>query len=96
MITIRQILNILLTLVIASIILSGCGSKDKAAAAAEQITIAEFKTLLDTQADVVVVDVRSENLYNLGHIPGAIRMTYPDEIQSRHQELPTDKTLVLY
>ena len=88
-----------LILAIAGVIMSGCGSGDQADGTSgdiEPIYIEELKALLDTQADVVVVDVRSRSLYDSGHIPGAISMTYPDEIQSRHQELPTDRTLILY
>ncbi len=92
-------LNIVLMLAIASVIILGCGNSDKAVETstdAEQITIAAFKTLLDNEADVVIVDVRDKKEYDLGHIPGAISMEYPDEIESRYKELPTDKTLVLY
>ncbi len=89
--------NIGLMLVIASVITLGCGKSDKPdGTSAELITIAEFKTLLDSQADVLIVDVRDKSEYDVGHIPGAICMTYPDEIESRYEELPADKTIVLY
>ncbi len=96
---ILKLINIVLMLAIASVIILGCGNSDKAggtSADAELITIAAFKTLLDDGADVVIVDVRVKKEYDLGHIPGAISMVYPDEIESRYKELSTDKTIVLY
>jgi hypothetical protein len=41
----------------------------------------------------IIVDVRSESSYRIGHIQGALWM--PD-IASRIKELPRDKTIVLY
>lgn len=91
--------NTVLMLAIASVIILGCGKPDKtdkASVDAEIITVAQFKTLLDSQEDVLIVDVRGESEYDAGHIPGAICMTYPDDIESRYEELPADKTIVLY
>jgi len=93
----RLIFNIGLMLAIAGAIALGYNNRlGTPAADMQQITIAELKTLLDNNTDVVTVDVRSKNLYSYGHIPGAISMPYSDEIQSRYKELPTDKTLVVY
>lgn len=62
----------------------------------ERISVAELKNLLDSEADVVVVDVRSRESYDAGHIPGAISMEYSAEIRARYSELPQDKTIILY
>ena len=62
----------------------------------ERVTVNELKALLDNKADIVVVDVRSKESYEAGHIPGAISMPLPDGINARHGELPQDKTIVLY
>lgn len=91
--------KIVLMLVIASVVILGCGKPDKtdkASVAAEVITVAQFKTLLDSQEDVLIVDVRDKSEYDVGHIPGAICMTYPDDIESRYKELPADTTIALY
>ena len=99
----RASLTIVLTLAIISVIISGCDSEDEvdgisgaSTADIERIAKEELKALLDDQADILVIDVRSKQEYALGHIPDAISMVYPDEIRSRHQELPIDKTLVFY
>ena len=66
------------------------------AAQAERITLAELKRLLDAQEKVTLVDVRGQINYNLGHIPGAISMPFPDGIETRHQTLPAEGLIVLY
>jgi len=66
------------------------------AADAERITMEEFKSMFDSKADMVIVDTRSKEAYESGHIPGAISMDYPDEIRARNQELPRDKMIVIY
>ena len=66
------------------------------AAAPERITMEEFKNMFDSKADMVIVDTRSIGAYESGHIPGAISMTYPEDIQARNQELPRDKMIILY
>ncbi|MFC1717791.1 rhodanese-like domain-containing protein [Candidatus Poribacteria bacterium] len=66
------------------------------AAEPEFISAEKLKSLLDNQADVVVVDTRSRIRYRSEHVPGAISMTYPGEIHTKNQELPRDKTIVFY
>ena len=99
--TVRLMLKESSILLAASMIATGCGSEvDGVSTAtfieAERISLEEFKGLLDNQADVIIVDVRSRESYEAGHIPGAISMTYPDEIRARHHELPLDKTIIFY
>jgi rhodanese-related sulfurtransferase len=62
----------------------------------ERVTVNELKSLLDNKADIVVVDVRSKDSYKAGHIPGAISMSFPDEIKARNKELPQNKLIILY
>ena len=66
------------------------------AAEPERIALAELKRLLDAKENVILVDVRNRLDYNFGHIPGAISMPFPDEIEARHQTLPVDGLIVLY
>ena len=71
-------------------------SQSLAAIEPELISLEEFKNMVDSRVDMVIVDVRIVFSYDAGHIPGAISMQYPFEIRERHHELPRDKTLVLY
>ena len=62
----------------------------------ERITLAELKLLLDAKEKVTLVDVRGQIHHNLGHIPGAVSMPFPDGIETRHQTLPAEGLIVLY
>ena len=66
------------------------------AAQPERITLKELKGLLDAKEKVTLVDVRGQLHHNLGHIPGAVSMPFPDGIETRHHTLPPDGLIVLY
>ena len=54
------------------------------------ITAQEAKVLMDTEKDYVILDVRTQEEYDQGHIPGAILI--PDtEIEDRAEGELTDK-----
>jgi rhodanese-related sulfurtransferase len=57
-----------------------------------RITPAEAQALLE-KGTAIIVDVRGEESYRIGHIKGALWM--PD-IASRTKELPRDKTIITY
>ncbi len=59
------------------------------------ITIDELLQLIEDDADIVIVDVRSEENYQLSHIAGAILV--PEYvIQAGEWDPPEGKDLVLY
>jgi rhodanese-related sulfurtransferase len=47
------------------------------------------------RADVMFIDNRVEQVYNISHIKGAIGIPYLD-FDTRYKELPRDKRLILY
>jgi Rhodanese-like domain len=57
-----------------------------------RITPAEAHAMLE-KGTAVIVDVRGEDSYRIGHIKGALWM--PD-IATRTKELPRDKTIITY
>jgi rhodanese-related sulfurtransferase/uncharacterized membrane protein YphA (DoxX/SURF4 family) len=59
------------------------------------ISVAEVKALLDSKADFVLVDVRAEQDYKEGHVPGAISIPL-HLIKDRAGELPKNKDIVVY
>ena len=61
---------------------------------ARRVTIDELEALLK-EGKVFVVDVRTQDSYDLGHIPGA-KLIPSDAIANRTKELPTDKLIVTY
>ena len=60
----KRILPLLLSL----LLLAGCGGN--AAAGYQQITQDEAKAMMDSQ-EVIILDVREQDEYDSGHIPGA-------------------------
>ena len=54
------------------------------------ITAEEAKQIMDSEEGYVILDVRTQEEYDQGHIPGAILI--PDtEIKAKAQEVLTDK-----
>ena len=61
---------------------------------ARRVTIDELEALVK-DGKAFVVDVRSQDAYDLGHIPGA-KLIPLDVVASRSKELPSDKLIVTY
>ena len=54
------------------------------------ITAEEAKEIMDTEEGYIILDVRTQEEYDQGHIPGAILI--PDtEIETKAEEVLTDK-----
>ena len=54
--------------------LTGCGSEKERddTASYQQITAEEAKSMMEEQPDAVILDVREQDEYDAGHIPGAV------------------------
>ena len=61
---------------------------------ARRVTIAELETMMKN-GSAFVVDVRNEDSYNAGHIPGS-KLIPSGEILNHLKELPRDKLIVTY
>ncbi len=62
----------------------------------EDVTTTEAKELIQNE-EVVVLDVRTQNEWNNGHIEGATHMDfYGDDFEAKLAELPKDKEYVVY
>ena len=71
----------LLYLLVPCMLLSGC---QKTASAYECISAEQAKHLMDTEKNYIILDVRRQDEYDLGHIPGAILI--PNEVISEQAE----------
>lgn len=95
-----------LVLLLAAFLVAGCNSNkaNKAPAAGEtptatevnykDISAEELKTMMETNKDLLVVDVREKEEYDQGHIDGTLLIP-TTEFQERFTELPMDKPIVL-
>ncbi len=61
---------------------------------ARRVTTDELEAMMK-DGTALVVDVRSQDAYDLGHIPGA-RLIPAGEILNHIKDLPRDKTIVTY
>lgn len=89
-----NILYLLVSLLILIIggTLSGCATKsDSSDSGYSKITTKEAKEMIDKDSSITILDVRTEEEYNTGHIEGAILI--PDtEILDKAEELLPDKS----
>lgn len=61
----------------------------------DRIKPEELKKLIDSKADIVVVDNQPKAAYEIEHIPGAINFPWATQIKGP-VNLPRDKVLILY
>jgi len=82
----------LVIIVLAMLLLTACGEEkeDKQGAGYMNITAQQAKELMDSQTGYVILDTRTQEEYDQGHIPGAIVLPY-DEVLERAEGILTDK-----
>ena len=59
------------------------------------ITAQEAKQLMDTQEGYIILDVREQEEFDQGHIPGAILIPYTQTEEMAPQMLPDKEQLIL-
>ena len=82
----------LMILLLSVMLLTACGQvkENDQGAVYMNITAEEAKQIMDSKEGYVILDVRTQEEYDQGHIPGAILI--PDtEIEARAEEILTDK-----
>jgi len=87
----------LVIIVLAMLLLTACGEEkeDKQGAGYMNITAQQAKELMDSQTGYVILDTRTQEEYDQGHIPGAIVLPY-DEVLERAEGILTDKDQLLF
>ena len=74
----------------------GCvGCSDGGSASYEQISGAEAKALMDSESGYIILDVREQDEYDEGHIPGAILIPYGEIADRAEKERPDKDQLIL-
>ena len=87
--------RILVPVLLLMMILAACGqTTGEREAVYMNITATEAKEIMDSETGYVILDVRTEEEYAEGHVPGAILI--PDyEIEARAEEELPDKNQML-
>ena len=87
--------RILIPVLLLVMILAACGqTTGEREAVYMNITATEAKEIMDSETGYVILDVRTEEEYAEGHVPGAILI--PDyEIEARAEEELPDKNQML-
>ena len=82
----------LIFLFLAVMMLAGCGQakENDREAAYMNITAEEAKQIMDSETGYIILDVRTQEEYDQGHIPGAIVISH-EQIAEKAEEVLTDK-----
>ena len=82
----------LVFLLLAVMLLTACGQdkENDQGAAYLNITAEEAKQIMDTEEGYIILDVRTQEEYDEGHIPGAIVISH-EEIKEKAEEVLPDK-----
>jgi len=88
----KRFLIMLLTLALPF----GCvGCSDGSSATYEQISGAEAKALMDSESGYIIIDARTQEEYDQGHIPGAVLIPEYEIADRAEKELPDKDQLIL-
>ena len=82
----------LIFLLLAVMLLTACGQDKENARGAVYVSITaeEAKRIMDTEEGYIILDVRTQEEYDEGHIPGAIVISH-EEITEKAEKVLTDK-----
>ena len=77
---------------LAVMLMTGCGQNidNEQEAVYLNITAEEAKEIMDSEEGYVILDVRTQEEFDQGHIPGAIQISH-EEIAEKAEEVLTDK-----
>ena len=74
----------------------GCvGCSDGGSASYDQISGVEAKALIDSESGYIIIDARTQEEYDQGHIPGAILIPEYEIADRAENELPDKDQLIL-
>ena len=86
----------LIPILLAAVFLTACGQDTQTGQEAVymNITAQEAKEIMDTQEGYIILDTRTQEEYDQGHIPGAILIPY-DEVLEKAEDVLKDKDQLL-
>ena len=82
----------LIFLLLAVMLLTACGQdkENDQGAVYMNITAEEAKQIMDSEEGYIILDVRTQEEYDEGHVPGAIVISH-EEITEKAEDVLTDK-----
>ena len=82
----------LIFLLLVVILFTACGQEKEndQGAGYVNITAEEAKQIMDSEGGYIILDVRTQEEYDQGHIPGAIVISH-EEIEEKAEDVLTDK-----
>ena len=82
----------LILILLAVMMLTACGQdkENDQGAVYVNITAEEAKQIMDSEEGYIILDVRTQEEYDQGHIPGAIVISH-EKISEKDEEVLTDK-----
>ena len=86
----------LIFLLLAVMMLTACGQdkENNQGAVYMNITAEEAKQIMDSEEGYIILDVRTQEEYDQGHIPGAIVISH-EEIAEKAEKVLTDKNQMI-
>lgn len=86
----------LILFLLMAMLLTACGqaNENEEEPVYMNITAQEAKEIMDTEEGYIILDTRTQEEYDEGHIPGAIVISH-DEIEGRAEQMLPDKDQLL-
>ena len=85
----------LIALLFFNISLAGCKTQESKPASITNVTAGQVYKMLSSGEDYFILDVRSKEEFDSGHIEGAYLIPV-SELENRLAELPKDKPVIVY
>ena len=87
----------LIFLLLVVMMLTACGqnTENGQGAVYVNITAEEAKEIMDSEKGYIILDVREQDEYDAGHIPGAILIPYTQIEEKANEVLPDKDQLIL-
>lgn len=84
-------------LLLAALLLTACGKEKETSREAVyvNITAQEARQIMDSEEGYLILDVRTQDEYNEGHIPGAIVICHEEIAEKAEEMLPDKEQLIL-
>ena len=87
----------LLLIILSALMLTACGQTEGNAQEAIYVNInaQQAKEIMDSREGYIILDTRTQEEYDEGHIPGAILIPYDEILQRAEETLPNKDQLIL-